>query len=373
MANNQTQAVQRAPQQSVAQAREAADFLKSDSVKQAIEQIAAKIPPERLARVAITAVMSKPELIQATTLQAGKASLLQALMRCAQTGLEPDGREAHLVPYWSSEHRCYLVQFQADYKGLLRLAKENGVDAKGILVCANDEFLYIEDNGEGKTVVTHRYDPLADRGAVVGVYSRALENGKDPDYEFMSIDEVNSIRSRSKAKDKGPWVTDTNEMIKKTVLRRHSKRWPLKPEVREAFTSDDDTPETLQAAPTTTKPIFNAPKKPQEPSESAGDTSSTPSEPEAPQADPGGNEPVFEEALPTPIAPDTANPVRQLRGLCRTDKVKESVLLGMLAELGSCDPGLQSLEELALKNPSMPSTVISQWPDILKKIKSVTK
>ena len=46
----------------------------------------------------------------------------------------------------------------------------------------------------------------------------------------MTVQEVEAIRNRSKASEFGPWVTDFEEMAKKTVLRRLLKRLPLSSE-----------------------------------------------------------------------------------------------------------------------------------------------
>ena len=53
-------------------------------------------------------------------------------------------------------------------------------------------------------------------------------------------------------------------MCRKTVIRRHSKRWPLTSEAHNAINSDDDAPDfekrVKQAKPINeAKPIFNTP------------------------------------------------------------------------------------------------------------------
>ena len=42
----------------------------------------------------------------------------------------------------------------------------------------------------------------------------------------------------SKAKDADAWKKSWNEMAKKTVIRRHSKRWPLSGEIAAAFSDE---------------------------------------------------------------------------------------------------------------------------------------
>jgi hypothetical protein len=46
-------------------------------------------------------------------------------------------------------------------------------------------------------------------------------------FTFMTDEEIEAIRSRSRAKDSGPWVTDPGEMYRKSVTRRHCKYLPV--------------------------------------------------------------------------------------------------------------------------------------------------
>ena len=46
-------------------------------------------------------------------------------------------------------------------------------------------------------------------------------------FEVMSKADVDAIRSVSKSKDNGPWVTNYPEMARKTVLRRLVKYLPM--------------------------------------------------------------------------------------------------------------------------------------------------
>ena len=59
----------------------------------------------------------------------------------------------------------------------------------------------------------------------------------------MTVDEVESIRNRSKAKDRGPWVTDYEAMALKTVIRRAAKYLPLSTEAQIAVAADEMTPD----------------------------------------------------------------------------------------------------------------------------------
>ena len=56
-----------------------------------------------------------------------------------------------------------------------------------------------------------------------------------PQFEWMSLEQLEAIHQRSKAKDFGPWNTDTEEMYRKTVVRRASKYLPMSVELAQAI------------------------------------------------------------------------------------------------------------------------------------------
>jgi recombination protein RecT len=202
------------------------DELQGDAFKRAIGQVLPKhLTPDRMARVAIMAMTKNPKLAQCD-----RTSFFGAMMTLSQYGLEPDGRRAHLIPYGTT---CQLV---IDYKGLVELAMRSGLvsNIHADVVCENDEFSY--KNGE----VNHEPNLRKERGAVFAVYAIAKFKDGAEKSEVMSLSEVEAIRKRSKSGTSGPWVTDWNEMAKKTVFRRLSKWLPLSPEFRDAVDADTD-------------------------------------------------------------------------------------------------------------------------------------
>lgn len=193
-------------------------------------QIARALPrhmdPDRLARVAMTVLRQTPQLGQCTP-----ESFLGALMTCAQLGLEPGPLgHAYLVPYGRE------VTFVPGYRGLLELARRSGQirTIAAHVVKQNDEFEF-ELGLEPKLV--HR-PALRDRGDTTHVYAVVHYRDGGYDMEVMSRDEVEAIRDRSKAGRSGPWVTDWDEMARKTVLRRLAKRMPMSVELAQAMAQD---------------------------------------------------------------------------------------------------------------------------------------
>lgn len=211
--------------------------LMSDGLK---AQIAAALPKhmsaDRMARVALTTINKTPKLAQCT-----QESFFAALMTCSQLGLEPDGRLAHLIPYGT---QCQLI---IDYKGLVDLAyrSKEVLSIHADVIYEGDEFEYDLGQVKKHTPWNWRKDKPASKGNLLGAYCIVKMQGAEK-HEVMSLDEIEAIKKRSKSSSSGPWVTDFNEMAKKTVFKRASKWIPLSPEVRDAAAADDDYEPILQ-------------------------------------------------------------------------------------------------------------------------------
>lgn len=192
-------------------------------------QIARALPkhltPDRQIRIALTALTRTPKLAECTP-----ASVCKALLDLSAMGLEPDGRRAHLIPYGKE---CTLV---VDYKGLAELAMRSGLVSSihADVVCENDFFE--ADTGR----VRHRVNYKEPRGKVYAAYCLIRFKDESEKAEVLSVEDVEAIRKRSRAGGAGPWVTDWNEMAKKTAARRAFKWVPLSPEIRDAVDKDSD-------------------------------------------------------------------------------------------------------------------------------------
>lgn len=207
------------------------------------DQMAMVLPkhltPDRMARIAITMMRKVPKLQKCT-----QESLLGALMTLSQFGLEPDGRRAHLIPFENRKEGTVECQLIIDYKGLAELALRSGLVATlhADVVHEGDVFEY--DRGQIAKHIpwflrTDAGKPKA-AGKVFAAYAMVVNKDRTEKCEVMSLDEIEGIRRRSRAGSSGPWVTDWNEMGKKTVFRRLSKWLVLSPEFREAVDADDD-------------------------------------------------------------------------------------------------------------------------------------
>jgi recombination protein RecT len=235
------------------------DLIQGEEFKSAVKAALPRaMRPERFVRVALNAIMRQPDLLNCT-----KESFFRCMLDLSMFGLEPDGRRAHLIPFRNNkectcghpkdQHRgaecvhCKCKQFTVrvdctlivDYKGLAELVRRSG-DVSFIhadIVYEHDEFEF----AYGSNAVLKHKPNMDDRGnKKICVYSFVRLKDGSEDFTVMSIAEVNNIRKRSRAADSGPWVSDYDEMAKKTVFRRHSKWLPLSPETRDAVERDDE-------------------------------------------------------------------------------------------------------------------------------------
>ncbi len=113
--------------------------------------MAKHLDPDRMIRLALTAATRNPKLFDCT-----QESIGLALLTASQLGIEPNGRDGHLVPY---KTQC---QFLPDYKGLIKLAYRNPrvQSFAATAVHANDEF---EFQYGTDSFIRHR-PALSDRG-----------------------------------------------------------------------------------------------------------------------------------------------------------------------------------------------------------------
>lgn len=207
-----------------------------------------QMPSEKFVRVVQTAIQMNPSLVECD-----RRSLLAACMKAAQDGLLLDGRDAALVRYNTKSGP--MAQYMPMVLGLMKRVRNSGEVANwsAQVVKESDDFDYQLGDDEK---IYHK-PALADRGDSIGYYSIVTFKDGTKSHEFMELAEVQKIRARSKAKDNGPWVTDFDEMGKKTVIRRHSKKLPISTELVNLFATDDDLyekGEEREAKPAKTRP-----------------------------------------------------------------------------------------------------------------------
>lgn len=161
--------------------------------------------------------------------RSNQASLHAAITNVAAIGtsLNPASKLAYLVP------RKGAVCLDISYMGLMDIAQQCGAIqwGQGAIVREKDVFELQGIDKEPK----HVYQPFStERGKIIGVYVVVKTDGGDYLTHPMPMQKVEDIRNRSEAwkayqKDKTktcPWVTDEEEMIKKTCVKQAAKYWP---------------------------------------------------------------------------------------------------------------------------------------------------
>ena len=129
------------------------------------------------------------------------------------------------------------------FQGLAELAMRSGMVSfiHADKICEKDKFSW-----NIGVIEEHRPDFRSDRGNAYAYYCHVkFKDGSSMD-EIMTKSEVEAIRNRSngynyakKCGKDNPWITDFDEMAKKTVFRRVSKWLPLSPELVSAVEEDD--------------------------------------------------------------------------------------------------------------------------------------
>jgi recombination protein RecT len=150
-------------------------------------------------------------------------SLKRAVLNVAIIGLSlnPYKKQAYLVP------RKGKVCLDVSYQGEVDVHVEAGAIKYAVaeLVYQNDTFQWIGMNSRPM----HKFDPFGDRGRLLGGYVIAELPDGSVIATHMSITEIHQQRDRSesfKAGKNSPWITDNQEMCKKTMIRRARKSWP---------------------------------------------------------------------------------------------------------------------------------------------------
>jgi len=183
--------------------------------------------PERMVRIAITACTFNPKLLDCTPESVGLA-----LLTASQTGLEPDGYHAHLIPYGK------VCQFQPDYKGLIQLALDNDVVIDAAAVYEKDSFSYQLGT---QPRIDHVPTEEEDRGALRCAYAVAqFKNGRTKFVVSTRADVMKrKAQGQSSKGSDSPWVKWEATMWVKTAVKALMKFVPRSPAMKAALVADD--------------------------------------------------------------------------------------------------------------------------------------
>lgn len=213
------------------------------------EQIRLALPkhmtPERMIRVALSAVSGNKQLMECDAL-----SIAACVVQSSIMGLEPNALlgESYLVPFKNKKlnngRGGYQAQLIVGYKGLLKLVRNTGqlsmVDAQ--LVYENDVFEY----EKGLSPWLKHKRAMTDRGEVIGAWAGYVLKDGAKNFEFMTKAEIIDHRDRyskgaydSDGNLTGAWQATPEWMYKKTVLRQLAKLMPMSVEAQTAVALDE--------------------------------------------------------------------------------------------------------------------------------------
>lgn len=196
------------------------------------------IPAERFLRITQTAIRNSPALIACE-----RNSLFSAILRCAQDGLLPDGREAAIVPWGKT------ARFMPMIAGILKKTRNSGElkTINAIIVCENDEYkAWVDEKGEHFMHVKAK----GPRGKAIMTYAYAITKDGGFYFEEITEEDMAKIENMSKASDspwKGPF---RDEMKRKSAIRRLAKyRLPSSSDLDELIRTEDDLYEMKEEKP----------------------------------------------------------------------------------------------------------------------------
>ncbi len=217
------------------QAQQPRQLTKYEAIKQQLTSMqasfAAALPPqvrpEKFLGVVLTGLRLNEQLQNAD-----RTTLYGACLKCAQDGLLPDGREAALVLFGDK------VQYMPMLGGMLKKVRNSGEIAKISVqvVYSLDEFDYSLGDDDR---LTHK-PAMGDRGEPIAAYAIAWLRNGERYCEVMSRDQIEKVRSVSRAKNNGPWRDWWDEMARKTVFRRLAKWLPQSTDLQQVLEHDNE-------------------------------------------------------------------------------------------------------------------------------------
>ena len=165
----------------------------------------------------------KAEKLRACTPDSIQTSLVD--LTSLGLSLNPSKRQCYLIPWGNA------CQLSVSYLGIKQMAIEAGLikDVEAVVVYAHEKIKIQEV--DGRTKVQHIRDPFAFGKELKGVYTKATHLNGSITYDFMSKEDIDYIKSKSKSMKNensakySPWTNFYEEMAKKTVIRRHAKSW----------------------------------------------------------------------------------------------------------------------------------------------------
>jgi recombination protein RecT len=192
------------------------------------------LPADKFLQTALNEIRRVPQLGECDP-----KTLIGGIMTAGQLGLEIGGLlgQFYLIPFRNTERGVTEATAIVGYKGLIALAYRSdrivGVIARTVF--QGDKFHLSFGTSEHL-----EHEPAFQSRDTLYWYALChIKGAQLPMFDVMDRTDVGAIRARSKAKDKGPWVSDFDAMAKKTVLRRLLKTMPISTTLSSAVMLDE--------------------------------------------------------------------------------------------------------------------------------------
>ena len=227
-------------------AREAWGAFETDIQARASEiasQLPSNVSRERFINATIAAVKATPDLLLATP-----RSLMSAVVKAAQDGLLPDGREGIITIYEQKvrnsnpERKEMVAQWNPMFAGIRKRARElDGIIIDAQVVVDGDDFEFeLGDNPFIKHKPAVRAEAVE---AAKGVAAYAIFRHPTDGIlhrEVMWKPEVFATMNQSRAKGSLMWTVFWTEGWKKACGRRGSKSVPMSAPLQQIIQRDDE-------------------------------------------------------------------------------------------------------------------------------------
>jgi len=158
-------------------------------------------------------------------------SILNAAREAVEFGLSlnPQRKQADLIPRWNSKASCLEAQFQIRYGGLMTLATRSGEvrSISSTAVREGEHFVY----ERGLNPVLQHTPSINSRKPVIAAYCIWTLKDGTKEFEVIDQEDIDRAMRASQSKNKegepfGPWKDDYEEQVRKTAVRRASKYMP---------------------------------------------------------------------------------------------------------------------------------------------------
>ncbi len=158
-------------------------------------------------------------------------SIGEVIHAAAETGLDFTSAKGHayIIPFGK------VATFIIGWKGYIDLAERSGLVRKIEARIVYKEDFFELTYGTSPDIKHRPHGDSKKRGKTIGAYAIGFKTNGATICEYMDLAELENIRSKSKAPNSPAWTQFTDEMYRKTVVRRLVKYLPSSTELQRAF------------------------------------------------------------------------------------------------------------------------------------------